>query len=139
MKSLKLHFESLLDDDDEFYGIEHDKKVIENWIESNYNIKGKLTIADGFVVNCSGDVGVKNKSITSLTNGLFRWRNVEKSFWCSGCKNLTSLEGGPEEVGRDFYCYDCEKLTSLKGAPKEIGNNFSCGIALIPWETGFGR
>ena len=30
MKSLKLHFESLLDDDDVFYDPENDKKVIEN-------------------------------------------------------------------------------------------------------------
>ena len=78
MKSLKLHFESLLDDDDIFYD---PKKEIENWIRNNYNITGNLTISDDFVVDCSGRVYIRNKSITSLTNGLFRWRNVGKDFF----------------------------------------------------------
>ena len=30
MKSLKLHFESLLDDDDIFYNPENDRKAVEN-------------------------------------------------------------------------------------------------------------
>ena len=44
MKSLKLHFESLLDSDDSFYDPVNDKKFIEWWINNNYIIHGKLTI-----------------------------------------------------------------------------------------------
>ena len=126
MKSLKLHFESLLDDDDMFYDPENDKKTVENWIESNCNIKGKLTISDDLVVNCDGEVRIKNKSIESLTNGLFRWGVINKDFICSFCNNLTSLKGAPENVGGSFYCKKCEKLTSLDGAPKEVRGGFSC-------------
>ena len=78
-----LHFESLLDDDDIFLDPENDKKVIEEWIKDNYIIRGKLTISDDLVVNCDGEVRIKNKSITSLTNGLFRWSYVDKSFYCN--------------------------------------------------------
>lgn len=148
MKSLKLHFESLLDDDDAFYDPENDKKVIENWIKDNYNFSGKLTISDDFVVDCDNYVYVKNRYITSLTNGLFRWGSVGRDFYCSCCENLKSLEGapkevngsfncslcnglvnlegGPEIVGKDFYCRCCENLKSLEGAPKEINGSFNC-------------
>ena len=127
MKSLKLQFESLLDDDDAFYDPENDRKAVENWIESNCNIKGKLTISDDLIVNCDGEVRIKNKSIESLTNGLFRWGVINKDFICSFCNNLTSLKGAPEVVGGDFYCRYCENLKSLEGAPKRVYDKFYCG------------
>ena len=106
MKSLKLHFESLLDDDDIFLDPKNDKKDIENrienWIKNNYTFSGKLTISDDFVVGCTGSVSVKNENIESLTNGLFRWGEVKKCFDCSYCKNLKSLEGAQRKLGGDF-------------------------------------
>ena len=88
MESLKLHLEPLLDDDDVFFDPANDKKYIEEWIRNNYNIAGKLTISDDLVVNCSGNVAVRNTSITSLTNGLFRWGVIGGGFECRGCKKL---------------------------------------------------
>ena len=126
MKSLKLHFESLLDDDDIFFDPENDKKVIEDWINNNYKIVGDLTISDDFVVDCKGSVYVNNRNIESLTNGLFRWGNVSITFSCSGCGKLTSLEGSPEEVSKDFNCSYCTSLTSLEGCPKRVYGNFVC-------------
>ena len=87
--------ESLLDDDDIFLNPENDKKDIENWIKKNYNVTGKLTILDDFVVSCTRNVTVKNKSITSPTNSLFRWATVDWNFNCSDCPNLKSLQGSP--------------------------------------------
>ena len=105
-----VHFESLLDDDDIFLDPMNDKKQVESWIRDNYRIYGNLTISDDLVVDCSGRVTVKNKSITSLTNGLFRWGYVGKMFDCSNCENLKTLEGAPRVVDGDFYCSNCEKL-----------------------------
>ena len=119
--------ESLLDDDDAFYDPKNDKNLIVDWIKSNYKITGKLTISDDFIVDCSGAVKVKNKTITSLTNGLFRWAKVGGDFLCDDCKNLTSLNGAPEEVEGDFDCSNCKNLISLEGGPKEVGTNFDCG------------
>ena len=143
-----VHFESLLDDDDIYLDPKNDKKVVEEWIKDNYKIYGKLTISDDLVVDCSGEVHIKNKSIESLTNGLFRWGGVSGEFNCSfcnnittlegapkcvggyfnctGCKNLTTLEGAPEEVGWSFVCNRCNNLTSLKGAPEKVGGDFYC-------------
>ena len=115
----------LLCTDDIFYDQINDKKVIEEWIKSNYNIYGNLTITDDFVVNCTGEVNVNNKSITSLTNGLFRWGTVGTDFNCAYCDKLTSLKGAPKEVGGNFDCSD-NKLTSLEGCPKEVGGDFYC-------------
>ena len=121
-----VHFESLLDDDDIFLDPMNDKKQVEGGIRDNYIIYGKLTITDDFVVDCGDTVKVKNKSITSLTNGLFRWGKVNRSFSCSRCKNLTSLEGAPKEVVGGFYCNGCDNIKSLQGAPKKVGGDFWC-------------
>ena len=131
MRSVKNYIEtslneSLLDDDDIFLDPENDKKVIEEWIKNNYRFSSKLTISDDFVVSCTRNVTVKNKSITSLTNGLFRWGKVDGFFDCGNCKNLKSLEGAPKEVGRDFDCCYCNGLIDLKGAPEKVGGDFVC-------------
>ena len=130
MKSIKNYLnsclESLLDDDDIYLDSENDKKVIEEWIKDNYKIYGKLTISDDFVVDCNSSVAVINKSIDSLTNGLFSWGDVRGDFDCTGCNNLKSLEGAPEKVGGDFWCDHCVGLETLKGAPKEVGGLFDC-------------
>ena len=126
MKSLKFHFESLLDDDDVFFDPANDKKYIEEWIRNNYNIVGKLTISDDFVVNCDRYVYVENKNITALTNGMFKWGNLDGSFDCSDCTKLKSLEGAPKEVGNNFHCQECNNLKTLKGAPEKVGNKIFC-------------
>ena len=126
MKSLKFHFESLLDDDDIFLDHENDKKVIEEWILNNYDITGKLTISDDFVVDCDKYVYVENKNITSLTNGIFRWGKVRGHFYCNHCENLITLEGSTKEVGGNFDCSDCVKLKTLEGSPEYVDGTFSC-------------
>ena len=120
-----VHFESLLDDDDIYLDPKNDKKVVEEWIKNNYIIAGKLTISDDLVVDCSGDVFVKNRNIESLANDMFRWGNIRGDFTCSFTQ-ITTLEGAPEKVGGYFYCQHCDNLKSLEGAPKEVGRNFSC-------------
>ena len=121
-----VHFESLLDDDDIFLDSGTEKKLVEEWIKNNYKIDGNLTISDDFVVSCTRNVTVKNKSITSLTNGIFRWGEVDGFFECGNCNKLTTLEGAPEKVEGVFNCNYCDKLTSLKGASKNVGGNFEC-------------
>ena len=68
---------------------------------------------------------IRNKNVTSLTNGMFVWDKVYGNFGC-GQSQITSLEGAPKEVGGMFDCQRCEKLTSLKGAPKIVGGSFDC-------------
>lgn len=144
---MKLYFESILDDDDDFYDPKNDKKEIENWIRSNYRVTGKLTILKDYTVNCTGNVYSTNGTATSLTNGLFKWGKINKNFSCAlcdiksledapkkvggyfsciNCDNLISLEGASEEVGETFKCTSCKNLTSLKGAPKKVGGDFMC-------------
>ena len=126
MKSLKLHFESLLDDDDIFLDPMNDKKQVESWIRDNYRIYGNLTISDDFVVDCDRGVYVKNRNIESLTNGMFRWGYVGGNFICNNCNKLKPLEGAPEKVGGCFDCGRCDKLETLQGAPEYVGEYFYC-------------
>ena len=123
MKSLSMCLESILDDEDEFYGA-IDKKIIESWIRDNYRIYRNLSISDDLVVDCGGRVIVKNGHITSLTNGLFHWGKVGGIFACSNCRNLTSLEGAPKVVGDNFSCHHCDHLKSLKGSPEITRGGF---------------
>ena len=127
MKTLDMCFKFILDDDDAYFS-GSDKLIVREWIMDNYHIHGELTISVDLVVDCSGDVEVKNKSITSLTNGLFSWGVIDDGYFnCSYCKNLKTLEGAPKEVGWSFVCNHCNNLTSLKGAPEKVGRLFDCG------------
>lgn len=103
------------------------------WINENYDCSG-LKISDnpnedGLYEAVANKVNVKNKNITSLTNGMFIWSKV-KTFYCYRCTSLTSLEGAPKEVEGDFSCIRCTSLTSLKGAPEEVGGNFDTDMCI---------
>ena len=156
MKNLKEYItESILDVEDNIGNIDESiKDQINQFLNDNFTNASKCKISDKlnkdgkFEVSSNEYVGVKNKHITSLTNGLFIWTNIKGYFTCIDCglltslegapkevggkfncnicKSLTSLEGAPEEVGGSFYCYDCKLLKSLKGAPKKIGGDFNC-------------
>ena len=122
MKSLK---EALLN---RKKNIDVARLAAEEYINTNYIIKGKLTFetVNGiYIANCDGHVEVKNKKIVKLTDG-FVQGEVKGKFDCSECKNLESLEGTPKEVGRNFDCSNCTNLKSLKGVPKEVGGYFYC-------------
>ena len=126
--------ESIFDVEDNIDNVDESiKDQIKQFLNNNFKNASKCKISEKpnkegkFEVSSNGDVEVKNKSITSLTNGLFIWTNIKGNFISSNCNSLTSLEGAPKEVGGNFYCSICNSLTSLKGAPKKVGGNFSCG------------
>ena len=122
---LDLYFRFILGDDDTYLS-GSDKLIVREWIKNNYRIYGDLSISDDLVVDCKCSVDIKNKSITSLTNGLFRWGSVGRDFYCSCCKKLKSLEGAPKNVGGNFNCSRCDSLVNLEGAPKKVGGDFYC-------------
>ena len=118
-------YESLLDDEDDL--ISSDNSLIEQFLKDNYKIDGTYTIKNN-IVDINGSITVryeKYKKIKYLTNGTFKFGLVTKTFSCSECKSLLSLEGAPEKVNGNFYCSYCPKLTSLEGAPYEVGLDFS--------------
>lgn len=49
---------------------------------------------------------------------------VKGNFYCNH-NRLTTLEGGPKEVGEHFSC-SYNKLTSLEGGPKKVVGVFLC-------------
>ena len=80
-----------------------------------------------YIVNCKGDVTIKpNKEIKSLKRYLYRFGSIQGNFYCSGCPNLESLEGAPQEVKGNFYCIGNESLATLKGAPQKVEGVFDC-------------
>lgn len=147
--------ESLLDDLEDLEK-DSDKSIItskiKKFLDNNYLFRGRYDIVPTetgpFIVNVESNVRVSNKLIKSLTNGMFKFGEVDgifsitlcrkikslegapekvtKSFRCSMCDSLASLEGAPKEVGNDFDCSMCDSLTSLKGAPKKVGLSFNC-------------
>ena len=124
---MKHLYESIFDDDilDQDYSEESFKQIIKNWIDERFHIFGKFEILyenNVFIVN-AGEV-FKKKSLTSLTNGMFEWGEIDKDFDCSECPKLTSLKGGPKIVRGDFNCSECPRLTSLEGAPEIAGIYF---------------
>ena len=125
--------ESLFDIDDNIKNIDKDIKIcIKQFLKDNFKGYSNCKISRNpngdskYEVSSKGPVEVKNKQITSLTNGLFIWTNVSGNFYCEHCNSLKSLEGAPEKVEGDFYCDYCNSLKSLKGAPKEVHRDFIC-------------
>ena len=110
------------------------KKSIEELLEKDFNIEGNYIINKDSTVSVDGNVEWKsNKLKLSVTfsevTGKFdcsssNLESLEGSpkkvihFDCYNNKNLTSLEGGPEEAEK-YYCSNCN-LLSLKGAPKKV-------------------
>ena len=129
MKSLR---ESLLDDDLVDKTDKMIKGEIKSFLKENYTGSIKISRepnADGkYEVSSTKNITVKNRNITSLTNGMFIWTTVDGYFDCMNCNFLESLEGAPKEVGGHFYCFSCPNLTSLKYAPEKVGGDFYCSF-----------
>ena len=93
--------------------------------EYKNEIEKYIKFQDG-IIDVLCDIEVSNKTITSLSNNLFKFNTITGNFDCRSCNNLTSLEGAPKEVGGYFDCSRCENLNSLKGAPEKVGGDFYC-------------
>lgn len=125
MRSLR---ESLFDIDDNIDKV--DRSLVEKFLKDNY--KGLFIISnkpnkDGlYEVFSKKGIIVENKSITSLTNGMFIWTFVWGKFDCSCCFLLESLKGAPREVVGYFDCSECKSLKTLEGAPEEVEGGFYC-------------
>ena len=129
---MKTLYESLLDDFEKLEDSINPIDEIKKFLKDNYLDSDKLKISetlnkDGlYEVDCKRYqvIEINNDKITSLTNGMFEFVNVE-NFYCSYCDNLTSLEGAPKEVKGYFVCSDCKNLTTIEGAPKKC-KFFNC-------------
>ena len=62
----------------------------------------------------------ENLKLVSLTGCT---KIIPGDFSCYGSSNITSLIGGPENVGTNYNCGKCS-ITSLEGLPKSIGGMF---------------
>ena len=132
MKNLKEYIiEGIFDTDEDTI----DKSIndqIKQFLKDNFDGASLCKISDKpnndgkYEVSSKEIIKVKNKKITSLTNGLFIWTTVDKDFKCAFCDLLTSLEGAPKNVKGTFDCSYCDLLKSLKGSPEKVGGKFNC-------------
>ena len=129
MKNLKEYIsESIFDIDDNIDNVDKSiKDQINQFLNDNFINASKCKISekpnkDGkFEVSSNSDVRVKNKQITSLTNGSFIWTYIKGDFICDHCDSLKSLKGAPKEVGGDFSCYGCAGKFTVEDV-KKISN-----------------
>lgn len=132
MKNLKEYIIEGIFDTDEDTIDKNIKDLIKQFLKDNfvsdslYKISDKPNADGKYEVSCNGSVVVKNQEITSLTNGLFIWANIDGYFSCYHGDSLTSLEGAPKKVGGRFSCEYCFSLKSLEGAPEKVGGVFDC-------------
>ena len=125
--------ESLLDDEDEIAS--NDEVLIIQYLNKYYKFNfgepgsprglNPNYVLENGVVHVYGHVHITDKSIKTLTNGLFKFGVVTGSFHCSNCPNLESLEGAPQFVGKSFDCHNCSSLKSLEGGPQYVGEKSS--------------
>ena len=55
----------------------------------------------------------------------FKFGEIKRTFDCSNCDTLETLEGAPLHTTR-FVCNDCPKLKTLEGAPQTVDGLFDC-------------
>ena len=126
---------SILDDIDVQLktGDETIKTHVKQFIKENYDYNGEIIISDEpnkdgkYEVSLTGDVKVKNKELTSLTNEYFIWKNIGGNFYCCNCQMLESLEGAAENISGNYYCVNCHSL-SLDNVSEKIKEKvvFNC-------------
>ena len=129
MKNLKEYIiEGIFDVDDNIDKIDKDiEKQIRKFLYNNFTnfskckISKKPNLNGKYEISSVGDIEVKNKSITSFTNGSFIWTNIKGNFDCANCYSLTSLEGAPKEVGGSFRCGRC-KVKFTEEDVKKVSN-----------------
>ena len=98
MKSLKEYMTEGLLDRVKNKEVDH-SAVVKEFLETNYKFRRSYSIKEinnKLVVDVKGDIWVKNKDITLLTNRLFEFGTVSGDFICDGCKSLKTLEGAPQ-------------------------------------------
>ena len=88
-----------------------------------YNLEIKnYTINEDLTVDVTGDVIIDYKTLKIMPPVQFGV--VTGNFNCDG-NELTTLQGGPTEVGGNFYC-SSNQLTTLQGGPTKVGGYFVC-------------
>ena len=90
---------------------------------TNYTINNGL-------VDVDASVNLVNRKLTKLP---LQFGKVTGNFYCHN-NQLTSLEGGPKEVGGDFDCHSNNQLTSLEYAPEKLSGKFYCENNPLPKE-----
>ena len=130
MKELKSYFEGLLDRTSiKVKNIDLIPDIIEQFLKENYKIYGTYTInktKSRYIVDVKGNVDIKNRNTSSLTDEYFEFGSISGSFNCKECESLKSLKGAPKEVGMNFDCSECVSLKSLEGSPEKVGWDFVC-------------
>lgn len=104
-----------------------DIDTVESFLQSNYS-KSKFNISkkpnkDGkYEVSSKDYIKATNKELTSLTNGMFVWKNV-RGLDFSNCHKLLSLDGLPEEgdcEGPYDYKFNDIEIKQIQKELKEI-------------------
>ena len=111
MKHLKT-YEGLFD---LFSKKKNQKDICKKWGITNYTPNN-----DGSI-DVDGNVNLETRGLKELP---LKFGKVTGYFYCHS-NQLTTLEGGPSEVGGYFDCGN-NQLTTLEGAPREVGGDFNC-------------
>ena len=126
LQSKAIYNESILDDEEDLISSAQEE-IVREFISENYSVHEPALVFNKengkIVINCIGNIRVKNKKLKQLTNGLFEWGVVD-SFICEDCESLKSLEGAPKGAIW-FNCSYCNSLTTLEGAPEKC-RTFIC-------------
>ncbi len=95
-------------------------------VDDHFSIDKLKTLGKKHFCSTKGSINISNKDLDEFP---CEFGIIEKDFICEE-NYLTSLEGGPIEVGKAFIITD-NKLTSLKGSPKSVGWGFGCDSNLL--------
>ena len=99
-------------------GIEAEKEQIKNWLEQ-HRIR-YYHITDDLIINVNGGIDLSGYKEEYLPD-FIQFGEVLGYFDISYCKNLKSLKGCPEYVGKNFMCNYCHYLETMEYTPNYVG------------------
>lgn len=86
----------------------------------NFRISGDYIIENNGLITVEGSCRLERNCLKLPVN----FNSVSGNFICYN-KELTTLEGCPNQVGKDFDC-SYNELISLEGCPDYVGGDFDC-------------
>lgn len=101
-------------------------RLIEDWMNQHTIVViGSYIVNKDWTIDVKGSIWLNDNKIETMPEYI-KFGKIDGNFNYSGCENLVSLKGAPEEIDGSFYCEMCTQLSSLKGAPKKVHGNFNC-------------
>lgn len=102
-------------------------RLIEDWMNQHTIVViGSYIVNKDWTIDVKGSIWLNDSKIETMPEYI-KFGKIDGNFNCSGCENLESLEGAPEEVDGHFVCYGTRfSEEDVRNVVKDVKGNVYC-------------